>query len=182
MKKEKINAFTLIEILIVTAILLIIVGAVSSLFFSSLKGATKTAIINEAKQSGDYALSVMERMIRNATLLNSSCPLTSPNSIAITNPDGHITTFDCPQGSEVRIASSSSSVSNPIPTPYYLTSNKVAVSSCSFACVQSGASPAVVKISFSIHQLTPSPAMTLKPEELVNINYSTSVVVRNTGF
>lgn len=173
------KGFTLIEILVVTAIILVIVGAVSSLFFSSLRGATKTTIINEAKQNGDYALSVIERMTRNASSIQSMstyCDGTAKTSLVINNPDGGVTTFDCPSGSEVRIASSSAS------TTYYLTSNKVAVSSCSFSCNLSAGVPAVVKISFSIHQLSPSPAVTLKPEELININYSTSVVVRNTGF
>lgn len=175
MKKD---SFTLIEILVVSAIMLIIVGAISSLFFSSLRGANKTTIINEAKQNGDYALSVLERSVRNARSIydyTSYCNGTSRTSLSIINSDGGLTTFQCPEG-DVRIASTSGSAT------FYLTSNKVAVSPCSFSCSLSAGSTAIVKISFSIHQLSPSPAVTLKPEELININYSTSVVVRNTGF
>lgn len=173
------QGFTLIEILVVTAIILIIIAAVSSLFFSSLKGATKTTVINEAKQNGDYALSVMERMIRNARSIQNIityCDGTNKTSLVINNPDGGATTFSCPSGSETQIASISGSITN------YLTSDKVTVSSCYFSCNLGTAQPAVVKISFSISQRSPSPGVTLKPEELISINYSTSVVVRNTGF
>lgn len=166
-------SFTLVELLVVAAIVLLIIGVVSNLFFSALRGATKTTIINEVKQNGDYALSVMERMIRNAASLNSpTCPFSSSSNIVITNPDNYQTTFACPSPPNVRIASNSS----------YLTSDKVAVSGCSFTCFKPTSSSAMVKITFSIHQPPPSAGVTLRPEEKISINYETSVVVRNIGF
>ena len=173
------KGFTLIELLVVTAIILVIIGAVSNSFFSSLRGSTKTTLLNEAKQNGDYALSIMERMIRNAVDVTSVCGGVSQNTLTITNLDGGLTTFACPSAPEVRIASSSATQTG------YLTSNKVMVleSNCEFSCSQSSSmSSKIVKIKFTIQQLTTTPGITPRPEDQTSINFETSVVVRNTAY
>ncbi len=174
------GGFTLIELLVVTAIILVIIGAVSNLFFSSLRGSTRTALMNEVKQNGDYALSIMERMIKNAVMISSAetyCDGTSKDYITISNPDSGQTTFQCPSGSEVQIASNSAT------TTGYLTSDKVRVTDCSFSCVKSGTTAgAIVKISFTVQQAVTTPGITLKPEENVSLKYETSIIVRNTAF
>lgn len=172
--------FTLVELLVVTALILIIIGAVSQLFFGALRGAVKTTITNETRQTADYALSVMERMIRNAQTINNMTTYcedgSSKSSISIEGQDGAETVFACPTDVSAPYLASNSA---------RLTSSKVAVdtypSGCSFSCTRTGSGPAVVSISFSIHQLNPSPNVTLEPEEKNNINYKTTVVVRNTG-
>ena len=173
------NGFTLIELLVVTALILIIIGAVTQLFFGALRGAVKTTITNETRQTADYALSIMERMIRNAETVNNMttyCDGSSQSSISIQGQDGAETVFACPTDASAPYLASNSA---------RLTSSKVAVdiypSGCSFSCTRSGSRPAVVSISFSIHQLNPSPNVTLEPEEKNNIDYKTTVVVRNTG-
>lgn len=182
------RGFTLIELLVVTALILVIIASVTQLFFSALRGATKTTLTNETRQSGDYAISVMERMIRNATTIediDTYCDGSTKSSIIIKNPDTGTTFFQCPTDSTiVRIASNSASVTNPTPVPGYLTSDKIAVDSypgCSFSCTRNSSDPAVVNIQFTIHQLTPIAGVTLRPEEKNSINFETSVVVRNTG-
>lgn len=179
MKKILKNGFTLVELLVVTALILIIIGATSQLFFGALRGATKTTITNETRQNGDYALTVMERMIRNAQTINNMttyCDGSSQSSISIEGQDGETTVFACPTDPLAAYISSNSG---------QLTSSKVAVdthpSGCSFSCTKTTSGPAVVNISFSIHQLVPSPNVTLEPEEKNNIDYETTVVVRNTG-
>ena len=176
MDNKQENGFTLIELLVVTALILIIIGAVSQLFFGALRGAVKTTITNETRQTADYALSVMERMIRNAETIDNMttyCDGSSQSSISI---DGATTVFACPIDVSAPYLASNSA---------RLTSSKVAVdvypSGCSFSCTRSGSDPAVVSISFSIHQLNPNPDVILEPEEKNNIDYKTTVVVRNTG-
>lgn len=169
------KGFTLIELLVATGITLVIIGAVSNLFFASLKGSAKTTVVNEAKQNGDYALSVMERMIRNAIDVTSSCSGGALDSLTITNPDGGVTIFACPSGSGVSLASNSAA----------LTSDNVRVleSNCEFNCLRSGEmSSKVVKIKFSIQQPTASPGVSPRPEDEININFETSILVRNTGY
>jgi len=175
------RGFTLIELLVVTAIILVIIGAVSNSFFSSLRGSTKTTVMNEAKQNGDYALSVMERMIRNAVDVTSSCVGDALDSLTITNLDGGSTTFVCPSSPEVRIAS----LSGLLETPSYLTSEKIQVleSGCEFICSQtSSISSKIVKIKFTIQQLTTIPGITPRPEDQTRIDFETSIVIRNTAF
>lgn len=71
------NGFTLIEFLVVFAIIAMVGGITSDLFLGILRGSNKANITNEIKQNGSYALSFMERTVRNSAAL-----------IALENPDG----------------------------------------------------------------------------------------------
>lgn len=153
MKKEK--GFTLIEILMVVFLLGIVVVIGSNLFFSILKGASKAEITKEVKQNGDYAMNVMERMIRNAQSANCD------GGVTIINPvDRRTTIFFC---DGTRIASNSG---------VYLTSDNVSASNCSFSC--QGKEPEVVTISFDLSQK----GTTARPEEKAQIHFQTTVGLR----
>jgi len=122
------RGFTLIEVLVIIFLLGIVLSLGGNLFFSILRGGSKAEAVKEIKQNGDYAISVMERMIRNAR--EASC---SDGSVTITSFDGQQTIFSC---KENRIASNSA----------YLTSGDVKADSCEFTC--SGTTPEVVTVSF----------------------------------
>lgn len=151
------NGFTLIEILVVIGIFGILAVIGTSMFFSILKGSTKTRVLAEVKQNGNYAISVMGRMIRNAKSIES-CP---GSSITIENQDRDSTTFSCSGG---RVASNSA----------YLTSDKVAVTNCTnvFTC-NLGVSPNVVTIDFTLSQ-----AMGTRAEETAQVDFKTTVSLR----
>lgn len=156
------GGFTLIEILVVVGILGIIAVVGSNMFFSILRGSTKTKILQLVKQNGDYAISVMGRMIRNAKSVSGG-----GGSVTIINPDEMSTTFSC---SDNTIASNSAS----------LISSEVEVANCSnvFTMLdigEAGVRPAVVKINFSLSQAgTPA-----RPEEQASIDFQTTVSLRN---
>jgi prepilin-type N-terminal cleavage/methylation domain-containing protein len=157
------TGFTLVEIMIVVGILGIIAVVGSGTFFSILRGSTKTKTLQLVKQNGDYAVSVMERMIRNAKSVSGG-----GSSITITNPDGETTDFSC-SGSPATIASNSAS----------LMSSEVKVNDCTniFTVTpgEAGIRPAVVKINFSLSQAgTPS-----RPEEQTSVNFQTTITLRN---
>ncbi len=160
------TGYTLIEIIIVVGILGIIATVGSVMFFSILKSSTKTKIFHLVKQDGDYALSVMVRMIRNARELVSPTEDSVTSSITIKNPDGRTTTFAC---DSYLITSNSAS----------LISSGVKVSDCNnifdVKVGEPGIKPAEIKINFS---LTPAEEGA-RPEEKVEVDFQTGVILRN---
>jgi prepilin-type N-terminal cleavage/methylation domain-containing protein len=158
--------FTLIEMIIVIGIMGIIATVGSGAFFSILKGSLKAKTMRIVKQNGDYALSVMERMIRNARVLVEPTSSSTTSSITIKNPDGGITTFSCENGT---IASNGAS----------LISSNVMVENCSdiFTVVigKQGVTPSSVKINFNLKQSSEN----VRLEEKASINFQTSVGLRN---
>jgi len=167
MEMTKKNGFTLIEMMVVVGVLGIVAVVGSGAFFSILRGSTKTKTLQAVKQNGDYAMSVMERMIRSARSLISPTTDSIVSSITIKNPDGGETTFFC-GGTPATIASNGAS----------LLSNEVKVSDCNIFEVTRGqleTKPAVVKINFNL-----SPTGTLnRPEEQAEVNFQTTISLRN---
>lgn len=157
--KKNYQGFTLVEMLVVVGLMILVGGMAVGLFFQTLKGASKTEILKEVKQNGDYALGVMERMIRNAQEIQTC----SAAAIKIKNPDGNTTEFSL-SGSGNQIASNSGK----------LTGSNVAASGLSFIC-NSTVTPPVVEISFTISQ-TGSP--TRPEEEKAQVSFKTTVSLR----
>lgn len=165
------KGFTLIEILVVVGILGLIAVIGTNMFFSILRGSTKTRVLAEVKQNGNYALSVMGRMIRNSKGITSSCT-SNMQTITIKNPDREETTFDL---SETRIASKSALGTG------YLTSDKVRIDKTDpvnkpyrFDCVSTAGSPEVVTIRFTLSQ----PGVATRPEEQAAVDFKTTVSLR----
>lgn len=137
----KVKGFTLVELLVVVGVIATVGTMVGNLFLSNLRTAAKTKALTEVKQNGDYALSVMERMIRNAKEVQAGCPGVG-TSLTILNPDGETTEFICDTVNE-QIASNSG---------IFLTSDKLVLTSCSFDCQQPQEKPAVIDISFALRK------------------------------
>jgi prepilin-type N-terminal cleavage/methylation domain-containing protein len=162
------SGFTLIEIMVVVGILGIIAVLGSGAFFSILRGSTKTKTLQMVKQNGDYAISVMERMIRNARVLINPTTNSTVSSITIKNPDGGTTTFSC-EGNPATIASNGAS----------LLSNVSKISNCNnifeVNVGQVGIKPAVVKINLNLTQS----GTVSRPEDQAEVNFQTTVTLRN---
>lgn len=159
--------FTLIELLVVVAILATVGVVATNMFFQILKGASKAEIEKMVKQEGEYAISVMERMIRNAKSVKSDCDASFHHVILMKNQDEGITAFECITG-DAYVASNSAR----------LTSDKVAISSdCNqfVRCTQTGSSPPVVEIDFDLSQRDSSP----RPEEQATVKFQTTVSLRS---
>ena len=147
-RKNLLNAgFTFIELLITVTLLGIVGTLVTQVFILGFRAQNKSEIMKEVKQNGDYALSVMESMIRSAEDISADCN-TSTNQLTVLNPDGLTTTFICTNNSS--IASQSAWLTSS------LTSNKVIASNCSSAfrivCHTPPLNPKYVFINFTLKQ------------------------------
>ncbi len=160
----KTKGFTLIEMVVAIGILGTVGMVASLIFFSTLRGVAKTDITREVKQNGDYAITVMERMIRNAAGIDSStvCNGTSLSSLKIQNTDGNSTTFSLVSG---QIASGSG---------IFLTNPKVSVTNLVFTCSRAVGKPDVINISFNAAQAGSAGG----PEGLSSMNFQTTVSLR----
>lgn len=167
--------FTLIEIL-VSVTLIGIIGAISSqVFISGFKSQYKSEIIKEVKQNGDYALSVIERMVRNAADFSPDQLCNQDEStLSIVNPDGYTTIFNC-DATNYNISSVSATVPGITPTGVLLMSNKVAVpaGSCRFriVCPPLPLSPKYVFVSFTLTQAAVTGQPTPLPENTASVEY-----------
>lgn len=170
--------FTLVEILVATGVLAIISMVVTQILFSTTRSNNKTEILKEVKQSGDFAIDYMTRMIRSSQTITSNCanPAVITNDLTILNKDGLTTTFSClSDAGNLRLASTSATSTS------YLSSNNLTVSQtagiCSlrFSCKTVGGVPRIVSINFGLEQKSTSPDQS----EKAKVNFGTSVTLRN---
>jgi len=163
------NGFTLVEMLVVTAIFMLLGTLLVNSLFSILKSNTKAELMKEIRQSGSYALDVMSKMITNGTITNTDCSDCSAagDSIIIKNPDGGETTFKC-SGTPARIASNSAQLTNTQLT-------KVKDCNSVFQCEIIGENARKVTIDFILEQQGSSP----RPEDQAQQTFQRVIMVRN---
>ena len=169
-KKQK--GFTIIEIIVVIGILGIIAAVGTNMFFTVISGSTKSKNLTTVKQNGEYALSVMERMIRNSSdvITNTDGQIceSGMTKIKIINSDKEETEFafiDIDGNSY--IASNSSR----------MTSDQVKVTSGVFNCSSTGDfNPKTIVIDFTLDQnISPTPRI----EEEATMDFRMTVGIRN---
>lgn len=171
------KGFTLIELLVVMGIFLAVSAVAGAILFSSLRGSEKTATLDQVRQNGNYALSVMTKLIRNAKTLDYPTSASCLNSttvaeIKFTPQDGsNQTIFRCNEMIDglPTIASNGSSL---------LDTKQVSLipNNCSFICVQtSGAQPPNLKIKFTLSEA----GTTTFVEKKATVPFETSVTLRN---
>jgi prepilin-type N-terminal cleavage/methylation domain-containing protein len=150
------SGFTLIEILVVVSLSVIITLAAAGLFFTTLISNSKKNVLTTIRDEGDYALSQMEFLLRNAVSLtaNPTSPTdpvcaTGMSTISLKSADNGITTLSVQNS---KIASQSAAVG----TPVYLTSTATQLSNLSFNCEQATQNYGTyVTISFTLQKTSP---------------------------
>jgi type II secretory pathway pseudopilin PulG len=193
MKNKKLQAgFTLIELLAVMIILMAVGTIITSILVSSLRSGNKSTTINDVRQSGNYVIAQMSKMIAYAESFDSvmdtsggtgshtdcippvvgeTTPTPPPltySSVTITSFDGGSTTFNCT--SDGNLASNSAD----------LFPSTMSVALCYFTCSQNSidTSP-TVGINFTLKE-NPN-GKTLLPEAQTVIDFQTSVTLRNNN-
>ena len=173
------SGFSLIELLVVVTMIGLIGTLTTQIFILGIKSQAKSEVIKEVKQNGDYAITVMENMVRNAVDVSNSACNVSQDHLIILNPDGISTTFSCNIFETENKYRKIASVSGTLPeTVYALTSEKVNLSSCIFrvVCPDPPLSPKYVFISFTIRGINSS--LTPTPGNISSLEYQTTVSLR----
>lgn len=171
--------FSLLEFLLAMGVFSFISLVIAQVFISTLRSNTKTEIIKEVKQNGEFALETMTRLLQSATSIDSACTAggTGAKSIRFINPDRSMTTLNCAlDGSVTRIASRSGGMVD------YLTSQNTSLggtscaeSSLSFRCTDPVGAVPVIRISFQLAQRgTP-----IDQFETASVSFQTTVTTRN---
>ncbi len=177
MKKIKLHGFTLVELLVVMAIIALFGGAIVSILFSLFRGASKTNTIITLRQTGNYAVDQVTRIVREAKSLDNpttddcdGSPITS-NTIDLTTQDVDLnlqtTSLSCAGGNLT-------STTNGSPRTL-IDGTKVGVS-CNFSCtIDTVSQIPVITFSLSIFQKNDM----ANTENSGKLDYSTSILMRN---
>lgn len=145
------HGYTIIELLAVMSILVILLGIISGILYSTLRGSNKTRITTEVIQNGTYAIGVISNILvssRGVTKvggieINDCTSVHAGPSITVKSIDGDEVTFNC---SGTNISSNNASLIN---------TNQVQIQagSCSFSCQQKSTdsySIPIVQVEFII--------------------------------
>lgn len=170
------SAFSLIELLVVVALLGGLSVATSRIFFSQLKGTEKTQSLIELRQAGDQALLAIKNKIRNARRITPAvldCAAlpsgASGGSIEIQSRNPVATGFGAESSVATMFVCGSRIVMNEAGVNKNLTPSSLTLSACSFSCSKVDGQPAVVTIDFTL----------LDPLTSDSLDFSSTVTVRN---
>lgn len=181
------NGFTLIETIVVVAVIGLTLPVIFSIFFVLFQQQTKIYRLNTVKKEGDYIISLMENTIKNeAVTIHSANPPNDTNKKCAGDSTSYSSTsnlyFLNPNGlwfgylvNGNTIASSSASLAS-----INLTSSKTKVSSFSISCSRTYTySQPSVSLSFNIEFCNDVACSQTRPEEIATLHYQTRIKLRN---
>lgn len=135
------RGFSLIEILVVIVLFATVATIAAEATIRSLRGAQKSDSITDIRDNIDFAVSIMERSLRNAKDIQTCTTPPNPPYVEYIDEFDTVTSFGCDDfdgDGLIEIASGSAR----------LTSRAVDITSCEFACVTpASGSPSYVEIS-----------------------------------
>lgn len=137
------SGMSLLEILIVVAVFSILGIVVTRSVLLTLRGSKKSESQVKVRENLSYSLSVIERQLRNADTITTTCPNTTDTSVInYIDEFGNPASFSCQDigGSDSHIASGSAR----------LTASDVSIISCSFECSpEDNGAPPFIDVSIS---------------------------------
>lgn len=162
--RKGIKGISLIEILIVIGIFAVLGILSTRVVLLSLSGAKKGDAQIKVRENVDYAISIMERQLRNAGSI-TPCPNLNPLILNYNDSSDAAASFSClNMGSAGYIASGSAR----------LTSDEVKITSCSFVC-SAGTQSAPPKVSIDIQAVD---AASSGSKEGASVSISTEINLR----
>lgn len=162
--KKKNAGISLIEILIVISIFAVLGILSTRVVLLSLTGAKKGDVQIKVRENLDYAVSIMERQLRNAGSI-SPCPNTDPLIINYSDSNNISTSFSCLNMASLGYIASGSA---------RLTSQDVKITSCLFTCT-AGTQSTPPKVTIDIQAVD---AGTQGSKEGASVTVSTEINLR----
>lgn len=200
MKKlqKKQHGFTLVELLAVMMAFAIVGSVAGGILITSLRTSNKASVITSVKQNGDFVVTQMSKVLRDARELVNPYPcniLPTPPTVAqtvqvITNEGDSITvgcfgltptpgTTPAPTITVIGSLPTIASASGTSNATSLLDSSAVRVSSCTITCSQAYKTDyPVITILFSLIQKSTT-AFGDQIASATAVNFSTSVTLRN---
>ncbi len=165
--------FTLIELLITSVLSAMIMLMVTTTFYGLLKITSRSEASQQVKQNGDYAMSVITRLTRNAVDITSTCNGAPFTNLTIRDQNGNSSGFSCfnPGNGVTQIASASASTAGPL-TSSEVTLGSTCPGTLTFICTTSPSGRKSVSISFTLSHV----------ESLTNpvsVDFTSTVALRN---
>lgn len=143
------KGFTLVELLLYTALIGMVVLTAAVLLSVMQKQKIRDQVIREVEEQGLASMQVMTQTIRNSTLINSPAASASAGILSINVPTAGLspTTFGLSSGSITMTEGSNPAVN--------LTSGKVVVSGMNFANLSRGGSFGTIRIQYTVSYNNP---------------------------
>lgn len=180
------KAFTLIETIIVVAILGLVLPALFAIIFVILQEQSKIYRLSQVKRQGDYVLDVMGNVVRNyAVQIYSDQAMTSANEKCVTAASSYNSSSSLylrdKFGNWLRFYSSGSKIASEsaVLTSVYLTTGAINVSNFSLTCTRSSLfSYPVLNVLFTVSYNSSSS----RPEDVASLKYQTNIKLRPHSF
>lgn len=167
------KGFTLIEMMVVVALLAITVGVTSDILISLVRTNTKTQVLNEIEQQANFVSLKIEKELRDARLISQPENGGSGNTLEFQTKDGSTVTYSL--GTDSRVLMRTVTGVN-LPVTWDGSPGGVAVS-CGGNCFEViGSSPQVVKINMTFRQAQDEAGVSYSGEAKIE----SSIVVRST--
>lgn len=184
MKKK---GFTLIEMVVVIAVVALTVPAIFAIVFGLLREQTKIHRLSTVKQNGDFILNTIGTTIRsNALSVHAFTPATDDNAVCriVESYSDSTLFFRDALGDTFGFSASDSAVTSSsasLGSSTLLNSEKTVVSNFSLSCEKTAAySPALVSVSFDIcYAATLGSCSVDRAEETATLHYQTKIKLRN---
>ena len=187
------KAFTFIEIVVVIGVISISLPVLFTIIFAITNQTLKVQRLSEVKKQGDYAINVMENIIRSYavkiysedTLTNEQCTTVASTYPSPASSDGKNFFIEDKsnesfsfQISNFRIASNSSVLASDV----FLMSDKIRIDNFAIQCNRKAVnSLPIISISFDICYKNPSSGDCIftRKEETASLYYQTKIKLRN---
>lgn len=175
--KHKQMGFTLVELLLVVALLAISIGVTSDILVSLIRSYNKTQVTNEVEQQANFVTLKLEKELRSARTITTPPVGTPGNTLTFQRVDGTTTTYSL-NASGIILRNGANLTSNAGVGGVSVTcaNNTCNTSSTGSCFTVTGTSPQILTVSMTFRQAL----ATATASYTGCVKYNDTFVIRNT--